>query len=77
MKVKIGCSVKQYLAGKGDRVLSSWSVKQFGFTLGNAYEIKGISPTKNLIIDNDNGETREYDPVHFSPCEWCWKVVNV
>ncbi|USK62247.1 hypothetical protein [Peribacillus asahii] len=68
MKVRVGCSVKDHFAGKGDMVLASWSIEWAGFTVGKTYQIKGISPTKNLIIENGNGETKEYDPVHFSPC---------
>ncbi|MBE7896232.1 hypothetical protein G7L40_19980 [Paenibacillus polymyxa] len=67
MKVRIGCTVKDYLRGKGDIVLASWSIEWAGFTVGKAYQIKDISQTKNLIIENDNGETKEYASVHFSP----------
>ncbi|MNH75577.1 hypothetical protein D3C73_278210 [compost metagenome] len=67
MKVRIGCTFKDYLRGQGDIVLASWSIEWAGFTVGRAYKITGISPTKNLIIENDNGETKEYAPVHFSP----------
>lgn len=69
MKVKIGCYVKEYLAGKGDMVIASWSLGFDGSTctVGKAYEIKGISPTKNLIIENDNGVMKEYSPLHFEP----------
>ncbi len=70
MKVRIGCSVKDYLVDKGDTVLASWSLGFEGSTctVGKTYEIKEISPNKNLVIENDNGVTKEYDPVHFSPC---------
>ncbi|MFJ8528383.1 hypothetical protein [Bacillus sp. NPDC094106] len=68
MKVSIGCSVKEYFVGKGDTVIASWAVEQFGFKEGNKYVVKDISPTKNLIIENENGETNEYDTVYFSPC---------
>lgn len=70
MKVRIGCSIKDYLRGKGDFVIASWSLGFEGSscTVGKEYEIKGIGLTKNLIIENDNGETKEYDPVHFKPC---------
>ncbi|UOE58250.1 hypothetical protein [Cytobacillus oceanisediminis] len=67
IKVRVGCSVKDYFAGKGDTVLASWSIEWSGFTVGSPYKIKGISPSKNLIIENDNGNTSQYDPVHFSP----------
>lgn len=79
MKIRIGCSVNDYLAGKDNTVIASWSLgfEGSGCTVGKAYEIKGISPTRfiagfgptiNLMIENDNGEIKEYAPVHFSPC---------
>lgn len=68
MKIRVGCSVNDYFVGEEDSVVASWSVEQFGFTVGTKYKVEGISSTKNLIIKNDNGETREYDPVHFSAC---------
>lgn len=68
MKVRVGCSVKDYFVGKGDTVIASWSVRKLGCTEGKRYDIKGISPNKNLIIENDNGVTKEYASVHFLPC---------
>ncbi|MCM3109996.1 hypothetical protein [Lederbergia lenta] len=67
MKIKIGCSVKDYLVGKGDTVIASWSLGFEGSacTVGKAYVIKDISPNKNLIIENDNGIMKEYSPLHF------------
>lgn len=65
MKVRVGCSVKDYFVGKCDMVTASWSVRELGCTEGKVYKIKGISPNKNLIIENENGVTKEYAPVHF------------
>lgn len=67
MKVRVGCYVKDYLVGKGDTVIGAWSVRELGCTEGGEYKIKGISPNKELTIENDNGVTKEYSPVLFLP----------
>ncbi|MFE8703958.1 hypothetical protein ACFYKX_25630 [Cytobacillus sp. FJAT-54145] len=67
MKVRVGCSVKDCFVGKGDMVTASWSIGFEGSacTVGKAYEVKSISSSKNLLIENDNGVTKEYSPLHF------------
>lgn len=70
MKIKVGCSVKEYLVSEGENVIASWSLgfEESGCTVGSTYKVKGISSNKNLIIENDNEEEKEYSPLHFHPC---------
>jgi len=66
MNIRVGCTTKDYFVNKGSIVIASWSLQwSDDITVGNIYEIKGISSTKNLIIENNKGKIEEYSPVHF------------
>lgn len=51
---------EQIFVGKGDKVFAGWQAEEYGFTVGNEYEIKGVSPSMYLVMENDEGESEEY-----------------
>lgn len=67
MKVGIGIYIEKRMVGKGDMV----SIPKFkdgtwlDLTSGKDYEVKGISQTNNLLIENNSGVTKEYATVFF------------
>lgn len=46
--------------GKGDYVFAGHGADEFGFTVGEKYEIQDISPFGYLVMKNDAGEIEEY-----------------
>lgn len=56
----------QDFVGQGDKVYASFGAEEFGFTVGNKYEIKGITPFMDLILENDIGVEDEYTVEYFT-----------
>lgn len=51
---------EQIFVGKGDKVFAGWGAEEYGFTVGNEYEIQGVSESMYLVMKNDNGDIEEY-----------------
>lgn len=51
--------------GKGDKVFASQGSEEYGFTVGDEYEIQDISPFGYLKMKNDNGKIDEYSVEYF------------
>ncbi|PAD67313.1 hypothetical protein CHH83_19700 [Bacillus sp. 7586-K] len=51
--------------GKGDKVYANHGAEEFGFTVGEQYEIQDISIFDDLVMKNDKSEVDEYSVEYF------------
>jgi hypothetical protein len=56
---------EQIFVGKGDKVYASKSAEEFGFKVGNEYEIQDVNMFGYLKMKNDEGELDEYTVEYF------------
>lgn len=56
---------EQIFVGKGDKVFAGSGSEEYGFTVNKEYEIKGVSHSLYLVMENDAGEVDEYTVEYF------------
>lgn len=56
---------EQIFIGKGDMVFAKHGAEEFGFTVGQEYEVQGVDQFGDLVMKNDKGEQDSYTVEYF------------